>query len=72
MLFDIDNALHDTIDDLMLENFPGPIFTYKFFISSNLKLFFSKNSNIIMPHLIKVFFSIRIFVSIRLFICNDF
>ncbi len=53
MLFDIDNALHDTIDDLMLENFPGPIFTYKFFISFNLKLFFSKNSNIIMPILSK-------------------
>ena len=53
MLFDMDNALHNTIDDLMLEYFPGPIFTYKFFIFSNFKLFFFKKSNIIMPILSK-------------------
>ena len=48
MLFDMDNALHDTIEDLMLENFPGPTFTNKFLICSNFKLFFFKKSNIIM------------------------
>ena len=53
MLFDKLKALQITIDDLNVENFPGPWFTKMFDISAIFMLFDFKNSNIIMEILSK-------------------